>query len=79
MTLRRKPLSTAAAIDEILRRRTSRSVVSVVLTLDTVRSLAPGCELTDDELAELIVRLSIAKGCNISFDYRHPEVHPPGG
>lgn len=64
-----KPRTLQEAVALALDKRSgSRWPVSVADTVNAVRTVMPDCDLTDDELADLVAIASLERGLSITFD-----------
>jgi hypothetical protein len=67
--LSRTGRSVAELADAFVLSRMRGSVVSTRDAIRGIRFLAPICEHTDTELAEIVARIAITKGRAVAFDH----------
>lgn len=68
-SVRRKPRTLQEAVGSALDKRAgSLWPVSVADTVNAVRTAMPDCDLTDDELADLVAIASLERGLSVTFD-----------
>ncbi|MDN2564888.1 hypothetical protein N1F89_01520 [Aquibium sp. A9E412] len=77
-------ISTAEAIETLVHGWGPGRIVSMADAVRAVRTLAPHCELTDDELVEPIARCALARRVTLNFDLPRdgslaPVTRPAGG
>lgn len=61
-------VTTAHAIDWLFADRRAGSTLSLADAVRQIRPLVPGCELTDDELADLVSWHAVRSQVNLHFD-----------
>lgn len=61
-------MSVAKAVESFIGSTRKKHLVTIFDAAATVRSLAPHCEHTDRELADIIALLAVRSGCDVFFD-----------
>jgi hypothetical protein len=61
-------MSVAEAVELSIGSTRTKHLVTISDAALTVRSLAPHCEHTDRELADVIALLAVRSGCDVFFD-----------
>jgi len=72
------PPSVAVAVSLFVLSRRPGSMVSLADGILVVRQLAPWCEHTDEELAELVAATAIRQRRNVAFDAAEAREHMDG-
>ena len=62
------PMAVAEAVESTICATPTKHLVTISDAALTVRSLAPYCEHTDRELADVIALLAVRSGCDVFFD-----------